>query len=130
MNGKWLWIAAIVGAALLAYTLVDRLDNQALAVLTGAVCGALAGVPITAVTFWLIRRERNALTLPRQQWQERPTPPQQPQVIVIQQPPAPPAPNPTPGLAPWQSSGAAYPPSRPPRNFNIVGDEEEEDGTP
>jgi hypothetical protein len=127
MNEKWGWAAAIVAAAVLAYVIVDRLDNQALAVLTGAVCGALAGVPITAVTFWLIRRERNPQQIRRPIWQE-PPPPQAPppQVIVIQQPPAPP---PAAGLAPWQSSGAAFPSTRPPRNFNIVGDEEEEDGT-
>jgi hypothetical protein len=129
MNEKWGWAAAsVAAAAVLAYIIVDRLDNQALAVLTGAVCGALAGVPVAALMFWIVNRERNAQRVRQQVWRERPPPP--PQVIVVQSPPAAVAPAAPPGYAPWHSSGAIMPPARPPRKFHIVGDEEEEDGDP
>ena len=118
MNGKCVWIAAVTFAVTLAALIVERLDNQALALLTGAACGVVAGVPITAFVFWLSQRQPLMTRAPYHE------PREQPQVIVVQSPPQPP---PAPS---WQPpSYQPLPPARPPREFNIIGDEEDDNGS-
>jgi hypothetical protein len=117
-------VAAVAAAAMLAFVVIDRLDSQTIAVLVGASCGALAGVPLTAVAFWVQRRRQSEPRESMPQWRERPPPPQ---IIVVQPPPAQ-APPPVPGPG-WQNY--AQPSAlRQPRRFNIIGEEEEDDGNP
>jgi hypothetical protein len=116
MNEKCIWIAAVTFGATLAALIVGRLDDQALAILTGAACGVAAGVPISVAIIVIHQRQQVAHVT------ERREPPQP--VIVVQ----PPAPQPQATQQHWSQSYAPLPPQRPPRHFNIIGDEEDDDG--
>src|SRR5712692_5715251 len=115
MNAKCVWLAAVTFGVTLAALVVDRLDNQALAILTGAACGVVAGVPMTAAIFWISNRQKAEPI-----WTREPREPPQP-VIVVQSSLPPPAQN------VWPQDYTPLPLARPPRDFNIVGDEEDED---
>ncbi len=120
MNVKCLWITAITAAIALAALVVNRLDNQSLALLTGAVCGIVAGVPLSFAIFWVTMRHQLTSTSTAFASPPPARAPQQP-VIIVQSAPPPPH-------APWQQS---YPPlepyTRPARDFNIIGEDEEDD---
>jgi hypothetical protein len=115
MTGKWAGLAAGVGAILLAYLVVDRLDSQSLAFMSGVACGVVGSVPAVALCFWFYYRQKP---------EEARAPDARerlPQIIMIpaaQQP----------YVAQGQSTLAM--PSRewPTREFTIVGEEGREDG--
>ncbi len=117
-------LVAMAFAVTLAIVVANRLSNEAMAVIVGAVCGISATIPISLG--FAIAASRN--------WGQRQTPSPydtyeqprapQPPVIVI----APPQQQPSP-YAPYGAAQQSYylPPSAPPpgapRDFKIVGDE-------
>lgn len=118
--GKYLWLAAVAFGITLAVLIVNRLDNQALAMLTGAICGMAAGIPMTVAIFLLTQRQKEERLKAQHEPREQPQP-----VIVVQPPPA------APGAPSWPAGNhTPLPPlARPPRDFNIVGDDEEDHGS-
>jgi hypothetical protein len=107
-------LGVVVFAVTLGVYIGTHLSNEAMSVLTGAVCGVGATLPaaIIAGLVLLRRREREDMTV-------RASPPPQsvyPPVIVV----APPAMN------ALQSPNSAYmpaPPVAPPRQFTVIGDD-------
>ncbi|MBI3734809.1 MAG: hypothetical protein HY259_15325 [Chloroflexi bacterium] len=110
----------------LAVLIGQRLSDQAMAVVVGSVIGVAASMPMSAVVLWLTLRQsqlaqqntvaaRSDLT-PREE---------QPRVIVVQPPVAPPAlyPNSMNSYHAMPSPASlAY--GRPPREFKVVGEED------
>ena len=127
MNAKGIWLAVAALAIAFAVLVVERLDDQALALLTGAACGVTAGVPMTAVIFWITQRQKiESASAQREPPPPPPREPPSPPFIVVQPPPQ--AASPMPAQA-WQQGYPPLPPARPERDFNIIGeDEEDEDG--
>jgi len=112
-----LFLGAVVIAFVvtLAVIIGQRLSDQAVAVLAGAVCGVGASIPTSLLIAWVTRRRHEA----------RPVQPQQstyPPVVVIQSPPH--------AGQPALPQGGYMPPyvqptPPTPREFTIVGEEEE-----
>jgi len=113
---------AIVGVAV--YTILDRLTQEALAVLAGATCGVLAAIP-TSLLIVVVSRRLPAQAGERPKQAQQPQPPayagrQQgtyPPVVVI-------APQGTqqhqlPGWPGWGARGIMDPPAE--RSFTVVG---------
>ena len=97
----------------LAVVIGQRLSDQAMAVLAGAVCGVGASIPTSLLIVWVARRRQ-------EQQPTQPTPGIYPPVVVVQPPAQPGAPNLRhPGYLPPQ-------PSPVPREFTVVGGEMEE----
>jgi len=111
------WIGVVLAIiAMLGALAIGRLSDQALAMLSGVLCGVLAGATLTAGIFWLSHKQQETMFAPQSEWRERP-----PQVVVLQQP--------TPPAASWTQG--YLPPSVPEqskRRFTIVGEEEEDYG--
>jgi hypothetical protein len=117
-------LAGIVFAVALAVIVGNRLSDEAMAVVVGAVCGISASVPVSVAL--VIAASRNWGRDPGQGPREveydygthRYTP-QQPQILVVSPPPQQPY-----GYPPTQYY---LPPGAPdvgaPRNFKIIGDE-------
>jgi drug/metabolite transporter (DMT)-like permease len=108
-------IMLVVFAVAMAVIISNRLSDEALAVLAGAVCGVGAAIPtsllVVAVGRWLAsnKREEPAPTTPTM---TQPTMLVVPPMALPQQPARPPAPT------LWDREPAA-------RRFTIVGDEDE-----
>ncbi|HIQ01503.1 MAG TPA: hypothetical protein EYH30_05170 [Anaerolineales bacterium] len=106
-------VVLVTFAVTLAVVIGQRLSDQAMAVLSGAVCGVGASIPTSLLIIWVTRRRE----------EQRPTRPAAgpyPPVVVVQ-PPAQPA------MPSAQQSGymAPYlPPVQ--REFTIVGEQMEE----
>ncbi len=110
---------ALVGFTVsLAVVIGNRLSSEALAVVTGIVCGVLASVPTSVLLLIMARRLSNEHSQP-------PQPPQAtyPPVIVINpnagQPHRPPD--------PFLDPPASRPTNYLPRDFKIIGEENEEE---
>lgn len=106
-------VAAVAFVVTLAVVVGQRLSEQAVAVLAGAVCGVGASIPTSLLIAWVTRRRQE----PRRE--QGPYPP----VVIVQQP--------------HQGAGpalphAAYAPPYPypagPREFTVVGEVSDEDG--
>ena len=107
---------ALVFAVTLAVVVGNRLSDQALAVLAGAVCGVGAAIPTSLLILAITRRRDD----PVEEYDDEPQPPAYrqpgayPPVIVV----APPSAQPQ----PYQWNG--YPPTQAPpahREFRVVG---------
>jgi len=112
-------ITLVVFAVTLAVLVSQRLSDQAMAVLAGAVCGVGASIPTSLLIVWVTRRRQEER---QEQRSARHTNNPYPPVIVVQQPGQP-------RVSEYQQSG--YLPSHAPsaqREFNIVGGEIEEVG--
>lgn len=110
-GGRLPVLAGAVGvtfAVVLAVIVGQRLSDQAISVLAGAVCGVGASIPTSLLILSLVRRRQ----------EPRPETPRQgayPPVLVIQSPP------PANGFAPHQP-GYLPPYTQPmPREFTVVG---------
>ena len=91
-----------------------HLSSEAMMVLTGAACGAVAMLPAVLISAMLIARARDRPIEPsRGQRDQLPYPP----VIVV----APPAANPT-LTSPYAAMSSTVPPVAP-RQFTLIGDE-------
>ena len=117
-------LVAMAFAVTLAIVIANRLSNEAMAVIVGAVCGISATIPISLG--FAIAASRNwgqrEASGPYGAYEQPRAP--QPPVIVI----APPQQQPSPygpyaaGQAPLYLSPSAPPPGAP-RDFKIIGDE-------
>jgi len=110
-GGRLSLVASVFGvtfAVVLAAIVGQRLSDQAISVLAGAVCGVGASIPTSLLILSLVRRRQES----------RPEPPRQggyPPVLVIQSPPA------ANGFTPHQP-GYLPPYAQPmPREFTVVG---------
>jgi len=101
-------VVAITFTVTLAVLISQRLSDEAMAVLAGAVCGVGASIPTSLLVVWVTRRRQEQQT-------SRPLPGVYPPVIVVQPPPQPGVINPQPSayLAPYM------PPAQ--REFTVVG---------
>ena len=114
------WIIAgtmCTGIAIAAgIAIVQRMSNEAVAVLAGALCGVGASIPTSLLIVWITTRERESR---RRREQPYATGVQIPPIIL--QPPAQPPP-PNPYLhQPTRGSTLTH---GQPRDFQVVGDEE------
>lgn len=122
------WALVIIGLGVVAFAVTmgiyvgGHLSNEAMAVLTGAVCGVGAVLPATIIgALSLLRRrdQENAARAPS--WTQQGAPPQYPPIIVV----APPAsPNALPA-GEWQKmypQGFNMPVNE--RQFSVIGTEE------
>ncbi|CAG0948963.1 hypothetical protein ANRL3_00085 [Anaerolineae bacterium] len=113
-------LVVLVFAVTLAIVVGNRLSDQALAVLVGALCGISATLPVSVALLIAMNRNWGRAESRREEYEPR-QPAAQPPVIFIAPPQA----------APWQSGFYQdqhfFPPSAPtpgaPRDFKIVGDE-------
>ena len=110
---------AVVAAAAFAVTMAvlvgQRLSDQAVAVLTGAVCGVSASIPTSLLVVWVTRKREQPPAY-------QPTNPGlYPPVIVVQPPQNAGQPS------PYNPAGYLPPYAAPsPREFTVVGGEAEE----
>ncbi|MBI5304930.1 MAG: hypothetical protein HY868_22545 [Chloroflexi bacterium] len=121
-NKDWLRNAGLLVALVFAVTLAiivgNRLSNEAMAVLVGALCGISATLPVSLALMVAINKNWGRGESRREEYESRPM---QPPVYIIAPPQA----------APWQSGfpmdQTFLPPNAPtlgaPREFKIVGDE-------
>jgi len=108
-------LTAVTFAVTLALVIGNRLSDEALAVLAGAVCGVGAAIPTSLIIVWVSRRHEERVRSYAQ-------PPMQqgvyPPVVVV----APP------GGQQWSNDWNAYPPplaAPAPRQFTVVGESQE-----
>ncbi len=114
-------VSLFVGLVVIAFVITlaamigQRLSDQAVAVLAGAVCGVGASIPTSLLIVWVTRRRQEARSLPPQQNTYPP-------VVVIQSPPHT-------GQAALPQGGYMPPYMQPmpptPREFTVVGEEDE-----
>jgi len=107
-------VLIVVTAATVAaiITIVNRLDEIALAALAGATCGLAAAVPSSIAAWFAIRRTVDRDVRPLRP--PSPSQPQPPQVVVLPSAPQP---------------AQYYESSRPVREYRVVGADGETDGT-
>ena len=114
----------VIAVAIIAFTVTlgivvgSRLSSEAMAVVVGTMCGVLAGIPTSVLLLIVMRRLREE---PAQQPQPRQ--PAYPPVIVINPNAGQPNQLPNPFYDPPGGRPAGYLP----REFRIVGEEEDED---
>lgn len=114
----------VVGLSLIAFVVAlgivvgNRLSAEAMAVVVGIVCGVLASVPTSILLLIMVRRMTNDSSQRSPQQQH-----QYPPVIVIN----PNAGQQGRGYDPWYDSPESQPSRYLPRDFRIVGEEDEED---
>lgn len=120
-NGRTRIMVAMVGIAFavsLAVVVGQRLTDQAISVLAGAVCGVGASIPTSLLVLWAVRRKDQEEKRPSRQASSGTYPP----VVVVQSPPQ---------MGRGRSHQQAYlPPQVQPmsREFTVVGGEMEELG--
>ena len=113
----------IVALAIIAFTVTlgivvgNRLSSEAMAVVVGIVCGVLASVPTSILLLILVRR------LTTDSSQRSPQQRQYPPVIVIN----PKASQADHSFDPWHDPPDGRPAGYLPRDFRIVGEDDEED---
>ena len=117
---RWFVGAVVVTFAVaLAVVIGQRLSDQAISILAGAVCGVGASIPTSLMIVWVTRRRE----------EERPREPERamggvyPPVVVVQ-PPAQMGYGPMQGSGQLPPYGTQYPGMMPPsmREFTVVGD--------
>lgn len=136
-------LAAILGAAVLAYQIGARLSDEALITIAGVLCGIVASIPVSLGLVIALTREREHRAA-EYQVEREPSVWVDPDPTMYPPPPRPSFPlSPLPGyppiylVAPPQATLPAnylpYPPASNPvppppieRDFKIVGDEEDE----
>lgn len=112
-DGRTQLMISLVGIAFavtLAVVVAQRLSDQAIAVLAGAVCGVGASIPTSLLIFWATRRKTETRPLPPTGYY--------PPVVVVQ-PPA--------QGSVFSPQGQGYLPplsQAMPRDFTVVGSEE------
>ena len=118
-------LTGIAFAVALAVIVGNRLSDEAMAVVVGAVCGISASIPVSVALVIAASRNWGREQGPREveyDYGSHRYAPQQPQILVVSAPPQPPQP-------PYGYSPNQYylPPGAPdvgaPRNFKIIGDE-------
>jgi hypothetical protein len=105
-------LALIVAAAVSVIVITNRLTDQALAVLAGALCGVGAAIPTSLIIVAITRRREEPT---RREAPQPPAYPYQPPVFMLPQPyqqPAPPPPRPEPTIGGWTETQ---------RNFTVIG---------
>ncbi len=121
------FVIGIVFAATLAYVVGNRLSNEAVAVVVGAVCGISASLPVSIALFIAASRNWGRTVAPTsardelREYTPRGYTSPQPPVVVI----SPPQPMQSP--YPFPMNQLYLPPQAPipgtPRDFKIIGDE-------
>lgn len=108
------------------YLVVEKMHSEALAVMTGIICGVGAALPVSLLVLYASRRSQRPAEV------VTPTPPAQPQQPAPQifvlggLPPGMTPPGYAPGLPSPQDAWQARPPERPAtRNFTILGDDDD-----
>ncbi|HUV95782.1 MAG TPA: hypothetical protein VMX14_13285 [Anaerolineae bacterium] len=107
-------LALILAAAVGAIVVTNRLSDQSLAVLAGALCGMGAAIP-TSLLIIAITRRREEPKRETTQVHQSPYPYQPPVFMIAPQPyqqPAPPPPRPEPTIGGWTESQ---------RSFTVIG---------
>ncbi len=103
-------VVATAFAVTLAVVIGQRLSDQAISILAGAVCGVGASIPTSLLIVWVTRRRQQDVR-PNQ-----PLPGVYPPVVVVQQPPQPS------GSVPQQLNYLSPYAAQPiPREFTVVG---------
>jgi hypothetical protein len=115
-------LALIAFAMTLAVVIGQRLSSEAMAVMVGVVAGVAASIPTSLLVSWFALRMMRL--------NERPAPPAEPRIIVIQQTPTTSALPPYPPHA-MASSYPSFPDwqialARPSRHFTVIGADEQE----
>jgi hypothetical protein len=111
-----LGIVGVAFAVTLAVVIGQRLSDQAISILAGAVCGVAASIPTSLLIVWVTRRRQEPQPM------RQPMPGMYPPVVVVQPPPQ--ASHPA-----LQQPGYAPPYSQPlPREFTVVGGEAQDAG--
>lgn len=114
----------VIALAIIAFTVTlgivvgNRLSSEAMAVVVGIVCGVLASIPTSILLLIVVRKLTAEPAQPPQQRQ-----PAYPPVIVINPNAGQPNQLPNPFYDPPASRPAGYLP----RDFRIIGEEDEED---
>lgn len=113
MRARQLLILPLSAFAItLGIVIGERLSTEAMIVVIGVVAGVAASIPTSLVTVWLVsRRQWPAASTPTPA--PRPAPAEEPRIIVVQTPPAPPVATAVPIYSEHTST---------PRHFNIIGD--------
>ena len=111
-------LAGLLGVAFavgLAVVIGQRLSDQAVSVLAGAVCGVSASIPTSLLIVWATRRRREERAA-------QPAPGVYPPVVVVQSPPQ------TAGPASHQFGQLPPYVQNAPREFTVVGGQPEDAG--
>jgi hypothetical protein len=120
---RFVVVACLIAFAVgLGVTVAYRMHTEAMAVVVGVLCGVSASIPVSLLVLYAARQgQRSAQAMTPVQ--PPAAPPQQPPVIVV-----------APGLSNGQAPQWAYPglpspstppqPTRAPRDFTIIGDED------
>ncbi|MBI3914374.1 MAG: hypothetical protein HY327_09350 [Chloroflexi bacterium] len=117
---KSLLLIGIAFAVTLAVVVGNRLSNDSMAVLVGALCGISASIPACVALIIAMNRNWGRGNVQREEPAAYPNPYRQPPVIFVAPPQA--APNAftnTPYFLPPQLNDGAYPT----RDFKIIGEE-------
>jgi hypothetical protein len=112
----FLAVVVVAFAVTLAVVVGQRLSDQAVSILAGAVCGVGASIPTSLLIIWVSRRQQQQEASQSNRQMQGVYPP-----VVVVQPPA--------QMGGANSSQQAYLPSRfepMPREFTVVGGETEE----
>jgi hypothetical protein len=115
-RGRLQLAAGVIGttfAVVLAIVVGQRLDQQAIAVLAGTVCGVAASIPTSLLIIWVTRRRQE-----QQHHQSRQPTGQYPPVVVVQPPPQMGS-----SLPGQQGYLTPYGQQTAPRQFTVVGGE-------
>lgn len=109
-------LVAVAFGLALAAAVAYRLSNEGLAVVVGVICGVTATIPASLLVLLVVRRQEE------QRREQRGPDPVSPPVVVVQ-PPA---------SQGWTGSqwGQTLPPpldSTPPRQWRIIGEEEDDE---
>lgn len=112
----FLGVVAVAFAVTLAAVVGQRLSDQAISILAGAVCGVAASIPTSLLIIWVSRRQQQQETSQANRQMQGVYPP-----VVVVQPPA--------QMPGGNAQQQAYlPPNMQPmpREFTVVGGEMEE----
>jgi hypothetical protein len=117
-------LVGIAFAVALAVIVGNRLSNEAMAVVVGAVCGISASIPVSLALVIAASRNWGREQGPREveyDYGSHRYAPQPPQILVVSPPPQPPSPYGFPQNQYFLPPGA--PDIGAPRDFKIIGDE-------
>ena len=115
MNWRLTFLFALTAFAItLAVIIGGRLSSEAVSLLLGVVIGVAASLPANLIIIWALK------------WNQQPAPPPEPRIVIV--PPATtPQPSLPPGLESWITPRPAPAPEARPRQFVVIGGDEQTD---